>query len=160
MVRGHALDLGRNTRAQAREGWIKAWLRRPRRRRQADALLRASGGRWESHPAVAWRVAELTSPYERRRLARVLESVFDEILDPRPSRSASLLSPSQVRSCVPELSRLADRLTDVSHPVTGAGVLLVRDLLRDGGSPLYLGGNKAGLDLALDRIHDSLEAAA
>jgi hypothetical protein len=155
--RGQALDLGRNTRAQACEGGVKARLRRRRRRREADALLRASGGRWESHPAVAWRVAELTSPYERTRLARVVECVFDEILDPRPRRTASVLCLGRVRPCAPELSRVADRLADLSHPVTGAGIVLVRDLLRDG--PLYLGGDEAELGLTLRRIDPVLGAA-
>jgi hypothetical protein len=159
MERGHALDLGRRKRAGAQENRLAAWLRRPRRRREADALLRASGGHWEEHSAVAWRVAELTSRYERRRLARSLVSVFDDLLDPRPGSSASVLCRPRIRPYASELLAIAELLADLSRPVTGAGIVLVHDLLRDPGSPIYLGGAEAKLSPTLDCIHDTLEAA-
>jgi hypothetical protein len=155
--RGHALDSGRRSRAAVRENPIAAWLRRPRRRRDADALLRASGGGWESHSAVAWRVAELTSPHERMRLARAVEGVFDDILDPRPT--ASVLVRRHVRTCAPEISAIADLLGDLERPVTGTGLVLVRDLLADGTSPLYDDADGRDLCMELVRIRTILEAA-
>jgi hypothetical protein len=159
VARGHALDFGRRKVAGARENRLATWLRRPRRRREADALLRVSGGGWESHSAVAWRVAELTSPRERRLLAKTLRSIVRQAEDTRPGFSASVLARRRLRSRIPKLSRLADCLADLSQPVTGAGVVLVHDLLHDGGGPLYLGGDEAGLDPSLDRIRKTLEAA-
>jgi hypothetical protein len=147
MVRGHALEVGRRSRATDRENPIAAWLRRPRRRREADALLRASAGRWQSHLAVAWRVAELTSPYERRRLARAVEAVVDDLSDRR-----------RVLPCVRELAAIADLLADLERPITGVGVILVRDLLTDGERALHLGADKPAAIPALSRILDSLEA--
>jgi hypothetical protein len=157
MERGHALDLGRRTRTDARENPLAAWLRRPRRRREADALLRASDGRWEDHPAVAWRVAELTSSRERRMVAGTLHSIVGQVRDPRARLSASVLARRRLRDRVVELKLLADRLADLDRPVSGTGIVLVRDLLTEGSSPLYIGGEVAGLVPALDHIHDLLE---
>ena len=157
MDRGHALDLGRRTQSGAHENPLIAWLRRPRRRRQADALLRASEGSWETHPSVAWRVSELTSPRERRTVARTFRVIVGEVRDPRSRFSASVLARRRLRDHVVELELLADRLADLDRPVTGAGMVFVHDLLTDGGSPLYIVGDADKVSPALDRIHDLLE---
>jgi hypothetical protein len=132
-------------------------LRRRRERREADRLLRASGGRWESHTAVAWRVAEVTSVRERRTLARSLRGIATDVVRPR-GFSAVPLNRTALRPHMPELARLAGRVGDLERPVTGAGMLLVLDLLTDGGSPLYMGGDPAALAPTLNRIREMLEA--
>ena len=159
MERGHALELGRRTHAVAREGRVAAWLRRPWRRREADALLRVSGGRWENHPSVAWRVAELTSPRERRVFAGSLRSIVREVHDTRVRLSASVIARRELRPHAAELEKLADRLADLGRPATGAAMVLVHDLLTDGGGPLYGRGNSIDeLPAALGRIRTTLEA--
>jgi hypothetical protein len=130
-------------------------LRRSRERQQADRLLRVSEGRWESHPSVAWRVEELTSPRERRAIARslrgIVRDVSKQIFGAAPVNRYGLL-PYVLR-----LTRLADRIGDLDRPATGAGMLLVRDLLTDGGSPLYTGGCADDLPAALARIRTTLD---
>ncbi|MBV8561686.1 MAG: hypothetical protein JOZ56_01210 [Actinobacteria bacterium] len=157
MDRGHALDVGRRRHADARENRLGGWLRRRSRRRAADALLRASGGHWERHPSVAWRVAELTSPRERRRLAGMLDAIARELRDPRPALSASVLARRRLRPHVAALELLSDRLSDLDRPATGAAIVHVHDLLTDGAGPLYIAGDAAALVPAIDRIHDLLE---
>ena len=158
MERGHALDLGRRSHGAARENRIAAWLRRPHRRREADSLLRASAGGWERHPAVEWRAAELTSARARLSVARVLRSIVVAVEDPRPRFSAAVLARPRLRPYAREIERLADRIADLERPVTGAGMLLVNDLLTDGTGPLFIGGAVADLVPTLDRIHEALEA--
>jgi hypothetical protein len=158
MDRGHTLDLGRRSEANRLDGRIAEWLRRSRRRREADALLRASDGRWEDHPSVAWRVAELTTPRERSAVAGTLREIAREVRDPRPGFSASVVARRGLGGHVGELEVLADRIADLDRPATGAGMLLVRDLITDGGSPLYICGDVADRTPALDRIHEALEA--
>jgi len=141
------------------ESRVAAWLRRPLRRRQADQLLRASEGRWETHRAVAWRVAELTSPRARRIDASALRAIVREARDPRPSFSRSVLARRRLRGHVHELELLADRVADLDLPTTGAGIVSLRDLLTNAGSPLYADDHGGALGLAIEHIHDLLEAA-
>ena len=138
---------------------VRALWRLRRRRREADALLRASAGRWEHHPSVAWRVAELTSPRQRRTVAGTLRAIAREVRDPRPAISASVVARRRLRHHVAELELLADRLADLDRPATGAGIVLVHDLLSDGGSPLYVAGDARALTPVIEHIHDVLEAA-
>jgi len=156
--RGHALDLER---PGLRSPWstrIADRLHRPGERRKADRLLRVSAGNWESHPAVSWRVAELTSAKERRLLARTLRGVVADVSSRTIVVSAAPLDRHGLRPHASSLAALADRFADLERPVTGAGVVLVRDLLCDGGSPLYTGGaGAAELPAALDLIRSTLE---
>ena len=154
---GHALELGRNEHVDVGEGRVAAWLRRPRRRREADALLRSSRGQWEHHPAVAWRVAELTSPRERRALAGTFRSIVGQVRDSRAALTASVLARRGLGPHVAELELLADRIGNLDRPVSGAGIVLARDLLTNGAGPLYIGGDAEQLSPALARILDLLE---
>jgi hypothetical protein len=154
---GHALELGRNDHVGARGGRLAAWLWRPRRRREVDALLRSSRRGWEHRPAVAWRVAELTSPRERRALAGTFRSIVGQVRDSRAALTASVLARRRLGPHAAELELLADRIGNLDRPVSGAGIVLVRDLLTNGAGPLYIGGDAEQLSPAIARILDLLE---
>ena len=146
---------GLSARGQAQGA--RGWRARARARHDADAWLRASAGRFDNHPAYAWRTAQLTSPRERRLLARSLHAVVQDVRKPRG------LSPSPInrRGLAPQadaIEELSQRLADLERPVTAAGILLVHDLLTNGGSPLYLHGRVADLRKTLSRIRTTLEA--
>jgi hypothetical protein len=136
----------------------RSWLARVRARRDADRWLRVSEGRWESHPAFAWRTAELTSSRERRVLARSLHGIVSDVRAPRSTFSASPLNRRGLVPYLREIEETADLVSDLEQPVTAAGIVLVRDLLTDGGSPLYFGGNVDDLPKTLSRIRSTLEA--
>ena len=126
----------------------RSWLARAKARRDADRWLRV----------FAWRTAELTSARERRVLARSLRGVVSDVRAPRSTFSASPLNRRGLRPYVAEIESLADLVGALDRPVTGAGIVLVRDLLTDGGSPLYTGGSPDALPAALTRISSALEA--
>lgn len=111
----------------------------------------------QSHPAVAWRTAELTSSRERRMLARSLRGVVADANAPLWAFSASPLNRRGLVPYVQEIQALADRVGDLEEPVAAAGIVLVRDLLSDGGSPLYTGGSVADLPSTLSRIQSALD---
>jgi hypothetical protein len=135
----------------------RSWFARARARGDADRWLRASAGRSQSHPAFAWRTAELTSSRERRMLARSLRGIVADVQAPVWGFSASPLNRRGLVSYVDEIEALADRVGDFQQPVAAAGIVLVRDLLSDGGSPLYTGGNVADLPSTLSRIRSTLD---
>jgi hypothetical protein len=135
----------------------RSWLGRARARGEADRWLRASAGRLQSHPSVAWRAAELTSSRERRMLARSLRGIVADARAPVWGFSASPLNRRGLVPYVEEIQALADRVGDFELPVTASGIVLVRDLLSDGGSPLYTGGNVADLPNTLSRIRSALD---
>lgn len=111
----------------------------------------------QSHPAVAWRTAELTSSRERRTLARSLRGIVADVQSPSWAFSASPLNRRGLVPYVHEIQALADRVGDFEQPVAAAGIVLARDLLKDGGSPLYTGGNVADLPSTLSRIRSALD---
>jgi len=149
------VDILRN--ASPRRAPRRSWLARARARGDADRWLRASAGRFESHPAFAWRTAELTSSRERRLLARSLHGIVADVRAPRWLFNASPLNRRCLVPYVHEIHALAERVGDLEQPVTAAGIVLVRDLLSDGGSPLYTGGNVADLPNTLSRIRSTLD---
>jgi hypothetical protein len=149
----NGIALNAPARGRARPAWPRRW----RARREADRLLRASDGRWDSHDALAWRVAELTSARERRTLARSLRGIVEEATSPQPMVSASPLNRRRVATYTGLIGRVAERVGDVERPVSAAGIVLLRDLLTDGAGPLYVGGDVKELPAALRRIESLLE---
>jgi hypothetical protein len=111
----------------------------------------------QSHPAVAWRAAELTSSRERRMLARSLRGIVADVQSPSLAFSASPLNRRGLVPYVRDIQALAERVGDFEQPVAAAGMVLTRDLLSDGGSPLYTGGNVADLPRTLFRIRSTLD---
>ena len=124
-----------------------------RDRRQADNHLRTTG---KLPPRWSWRAAELTSPRERRILARSLRDVAEMAQHESVSLSVIPLNRARVRAHVSELELIADELDALDRRVAPAGVLLVRDLLSNGGSPLYLAGDIEDFEAAVTRIRLAL----
>ncbi len=108
---------------------------RARLRRIADAQL-LGGAAPEAFPHLHWRALELTSARNRRAAARSLRSLLAE-LDGRRLPGASPLNRAAARPHARLIETLADRLEDVTRPVSARGVLLVARLLADGAGPLY-----------------------
>jgi hypothetical protein len=131
-------------------------ITRARARREADRWLRAADGHWHSSSAFAWRIAELTSERERRLLAHSLRGIVRDV-EPDRLPGASPLNRVGLRAHVDLLTAIAGRLADLDQPVAPAGVLLVRDLLTDGGSPLYTEGRIGQLPSTVAGILAALE---
>ena len=104
-------------------------------RRTADRLILADAHAAEGSDIVRWRTLELVSPASRQGLAREVEQALRRA-DPARLPSASPLRRGIARRHRELLSRLEERMLD-GRPVTARGILLVRRLLREPGSPLY-----------------------
>ena len=83
---------------------------------------------------------------------RVLEVVAQP---PRPRGAAAPLDRSAVLACDEFLRELAHDLRHAG-PVQVRGVALVRQLLRDGGSPLYAADEEGALDGSIRRARAAL----
>jgi hypothetical protein len=139
-------------------GSIKAaqrWIERRRHCAVADAWLR--GGGRATH--FEWRAEELTSPRERRLLARSLRGIVRE-LDPSGRRSAVPLNRPALRPHSDELTVIAVRLDHLELPVSPAGILEVQRLLTSPDSPLYLYAPESDLSKKLSAVHRKLEVRA
>ncbi len=149
---------GRSTTAQPVPGTWNPFRKRELRR-VADRLLRG-GARVHSESALlVWRAAELTSARERRACARSLRGIFKE-LDGNTLPGAVPLNRRAVRPYAPVLVAMAERIGDLSRPVTPRAMVLVRDLLGDGDSPLYSRQNVDRLPETLQRIRSALREGA
>jgi hypothetical protein len=100
-----------------------------------DRRLATGEPAWAS-PKLRWRAAQLTSPPERRRIADQIDRLIEAAGPPRPRGAAVPLDWTGVLACRELLRELADDLRHAEH-VHARGVALIRELLRDGGSPLY-----------------------
>ena len=123
-------------------------------RRSADRLILASARGVEGSDVVRWRTLELVAPESREGLARELEQTLRR-MDPGRLPSASPLRRGPVRRHQEQLRRLEERMLD-GRPVTARGVVLLRRLLRDPGSPLY-DEHAGNLSRALARVLMELE---
>ena len=85
---------------------------------------------------LAERYQEVLSTRRRRSLAKSLEGIIRS-LDPKLLPGASPLNRPGLWLYVPEIRTLATRVGDLKRPVSRRGMQMVRDLLTDGGSPLY-----------------------
>ena len=136
-----------NRRGQSRAGGSARGRGRLLARFKAGKLDRAlaAGASPDSSPALALRAETLSSPRTRRTLGLAVERLMDRSghpLGPRVSPSRAHLDAAQDE--LGELARRlrADRLTDAR------GVARVKELLSDGGGPLFW-----------DRSHEDLRTA-
>jgi hypothetical protein len=102
-------------------------------RRTADRLILAEAPAVEGSDILRWRILELVAPASRQALAREVAQTLRES-DPARLPSASPLRRGVARRHEALLRKLEDRMLD-ERPVTGRGVLLLRRLLREPGSP-------------------------
>jgi hypothetical protein len=103
-------------------------------RRSADDWLRTSVG-GVVPPAYAWRAAQLTSPHERRMLARTIRRVAETSRRRPVGTIRPRLGAARGRNV--SLEVLATRLERVGEPVTPAGILRVTELIATGDGPLW-----------------------
>ena len=123
-------------------------------RRSADRVILASATGVEGSEVVRWRTLELVAPATRNGLARDIEQSLRRA-DPARMPSVSPLRRGVARRHQELLRKLEARMLD-GRPVTARGVLLLRRLLREPGSPLY--DEHAGdLSRALARVLVELE---
>jgi hypothetical protein len=102
------------------------------------------------------RARQLTSGRTRARLAALLERAVEEAESPQPLRSSAVpLNRDEIQRCRGLLYNLAAELCD-DQPLTPRGVLLVRELLRDSGSPLYSPTAEGALEFELRRTRAAL----
>ena len=85
---------------------------------------------------LAERYQEVLATRRRRSLARSLEGIVRS-LDPKLLPGASPLNRPGLWLYLPEIRTLAARVGDLDRPASRRGLELVRNLLTDGGSPLY-----------------------
>lgn len=134
-------------------------IRRRALRETADCILRGGARVHPESALLVWRAAELTSARERRTCARSLRSIVKE-LDGKHLPGAVPLNRRGARPYEPVLAAIAERVGDLSQPVTPRSMVLVRDLLTDGESPLYCRPNVDKLPEALRRIQSALGEVA
>lgn len=115
-----------------------------------------AGYRHVGGPAVDRHAADLVSPDRRRMLAATLERFLEISL--RNQFGPVPLDRPAVRDLEPNIRGLCARVRAVDVPVDAAGMVMLRRLITDGAtSPLFrLGGPKAELARAIDRIHTLL----
>jgi hypothetical protein len=131
---------------------IRVFLRRAR----LDALLgdRASV---EESPELALRASQLTRMRQRRSVADSLEEVLRTAEGDGPRRTASPpLARRDIRASRAALLQLAQGLREEGE-VDVTGVVLARQLLTDGSSPLYVYGRQDQLWLQTRRASAALE---
>jgi hypothetical protein len=119
--------------AAVRVGRARAELRAVRG--VADRLILSHACGAEGSDVIRWRTLELVAPASREELARELEQTLRRS-DPARMPSAAPLRRGAARRHEELLRRLEERMLD-GRPVTARGVLLLRRLLREPGSPLY-----------------------
>jgi hypothetical protein len=102
------------------------------------------------------RAARLNSPRCRRKLAAALNrAVRDAEQPPAPFTAAVPLQRREILAARGEIERLAHDLAGPDQ-VHARGVVLVKRLLTDGASPLYMPGPDGMLEEAVQQAHTAL----
>ncbi len=115
-------------------------LSRVRESLRASTLDRrlAEGADPTEDPELTQRARRLTSEQTREELANLIQSLIDAA--DRPSsrrRPAVVLERVAIRETRLQLLSLARDLAKVEEPASARGIARTRQLLTDGGSPLY-----------------------
>ena len=124
-------------------------------RRVADRLILTGAFGAEGSDVVRWRTAELVSPASREELAHELEQTL-RLADPAHLPSAAPLRRGVTRRNEDLLGMLEERMLD-GRPVTARGMILLRRLLREPGSPLYDELRESQLPRAIVTVLTELE---
>jgi hypothetical protein len=124
-------------------------------RRVADRLILADAFGAEGSDVVLWRTLELVSPQSREQLAHEVEQTLRRA-DPARLPSAAPLRRGVARRNEELLRKLEERMLD-GRPVTARGMVLLRRLLREPGSPLYDDVRESQLPRAIATVLTELE---
>jgi hypothetical protein len=126
------------------------------RRRRLDAALVAGADPCDS-PVLAYRAARLTSERSRERLAASVDGVLAAAARPARALSAAVEPHrDEVADAGPLLAQVGEVLRSRA-PVYSQGVAMLEQLLKDGGSPLYLPAWPGALNHELELIIAALE---
>jgi hypothetical protein len=134
---------------------VQAYRELVRVRAAVDRLLLSDPRGGEVSELVQWRAHELSDHEGRQALRRELARTIHR-LDPAHLPSASPLRRGPLRAHLDLLRGIERRLAD-ERPVAPRGILLVRWLLRDAGSPLYRESSDEELARTLSRVRGALE---
>ena len=123
-----------------------------------DRQLVAGVESWRS-PVHAARSRQLTSERTRRMLARSLEQLVEAAEEPTRVFRGPVIRPSRarVREARPVMLTLAARLRGAA-PVNPQAIAALKDLLADGGGPVYTNGPPEAVKLRLQAIEEALDA--
>jgi hypothetical protein len=121
----------------------------------ADRLILADAFGAEGSDVVRWRTLELLAPASREELARELAQTL-RLIDPARLPSAAPLRRGVARRHEELLRKLEARMLD-GRPATARGILLLRRLLREPGSPLYDDARERELPRAIATVLAELE---
>jgi hypothetical protein len=124
-------------------------------RRTADRLIVHEPRTADPSELIRWRSLELTTRERRRTLGREVDRVL-RALDTSRLPSASPLRRPAARRHRALLEAIGARLRD-GAPVTARGMLLIQELLRDAGSPLFNDASEQLLARTLSRVLGALE---
>jgi hypothetical protein len=132
---------------------LMAGLRAPWLNRQLAAGVEP----WCS-PVHAARARQLTGHRTRRMLARGLERLVEQAEEPPSLSRAAVIHPWRpgVREARPLILTLASRLRG-SAPVDPRGIAALKDLLTDGGGPVYSPGDPNTVKRQLEVIDQWLD---
>lgn len=106
-------------------------------RDRADRWIGLRAGRPPSDEILLARIDELLRAKMRMTLGRSFRRIAADAAGGGPRNSPAQLNRRRLRHHVDDLLRLADRLEDLSVPVTPRGVALAHHLVTAGGGPLY-----------------------
>jgi len=126
-------------------------------RDRADRWLGAHTGQAPSDEVLVARIGELLSPRTRTTLGRSFRRIAADAVSCGRPMSPAQLNRGRLRRHADDLVRLADRLEDLSVPVTPRGVALARSLVTAGGGPLYNPRDGDALRMSLNATLHALE---
>jgi hypothetical protein len=126
-------------------------------RDRADRWLGAHTGQAPSDDVLVARINELLSARTRITLGRSFRRIAADAASGGRPMSPAQLNRGRLRRHADELVRLADRLEDLSAPVTARGVALAHRLVTAGGGPLYNSRDGEALRTSLNATLHALD---
>jgi hypothetical protein len=126
-------------------------------RDRADRWLGAHTGQAPSDEVLVARIDELLSARTRTTLGRSFRRIAADAVSGGRPVSPAQLNRGRLRRHADDLVRLADRLEDLSAPVTPRGVALAHRLVTAGGGPLYNSRDGEALRTSLNATLHALD---
>jgi hypothetical protein len=126
-------------------------------RDRADRWLGNHTGQAPSDDILVARIDELLSARTRTTLGRSFRRIATDAVSGGRPMSPAQLNRGRLRRHTDDLVRLADRLEDLSAPVTARGVALAHRLVTAGGGPLYNSRDGDALRMSLNATLHALD---